>query len=184
MHRGIYLVGITPPPLATEQAALLAVGPHAVLSHATAAAFRQVEPALRESMARRLVTAEAQRSAVAPRPGHRGTGQLRSILDTDPRLTRSGAERRLLLLIRRARLPEPETNARVGRWEVDMLWREQRVVVEVDGYATHSSRAAFEADHARDAELRALGYVVLRFTVRQIDVEPEATIAAIARELG
>ena len=34
-----------------------------------------------------------------------------------------------------------ETNVRVGRHEVDFLWPEQRVVVEVDGFAFHSTRA-------------------------------------------
>ena len=43
----------------------------------------------------------------------------------------------------------------VGGHEVDMLWREQRLVVEVDGFAYHSGRAAFERDRRRDAALQA-----------------------------
>jgi hypothetical protein len=62
----------------------------------------------------------------------------------EPAFTRSEAERRLLELMRAARLPEPETNVRVVGHEVDLLWRAERLVVEVDGYAFHSSRGAFE----------------------------------------
>lgn len=53
-------------------------------------------------------------------------------------------------------------------------------MVEVDGYAFHSSRAAFERDRVRDAELQAAGYRVLRVTWRQVTGEPEAVIARIA----
>jgi very-short-patch-repair endonuclease len=69
---------------------------------------------------------------------------------------------------------------RVGRYEVDLLWRESSLIVEVDGYAYHSSRAAFERDRARDAELQAAGWRVLRVTWRQIVEEPEAVVARLA----
>lgn len=87
-------------------------------------------------------------------------------------------------LIRRGRLPTPQTNTKVGRYEVDMLWRDQRLVVEIDGYAFHSGRAAFERDRVRDADLQALGLRVLRVTWRQIVDEHEAVVARIARMLS
>lgn len=118
--------------------------------------------------------------------GRRGAPQLRRLLadGSGPSLTRSEAERRLLELIASAGLPRPETNVRLGRYEVDFLWREQRLVAEVDGYAFHGSRAAFERDRTRDAELQARGYAVLRVTWRQIVDAPEATIGRIARTVG
>ena len=72
-------------------------------------------------------------------PAHRGTRALRQAIQFEPKLTRSEAEQRLLELIRAARLPEPATNVRVGQYEVDFFWREHNLVVEVDGYAFHSS---------------------------------------------
>jgi hypothetical protein len=57
-------------------------------------------------------------------------------------MTRSEAERRLLALIHRAGLPRPHTNVKVRGHEVDMHWPEQRLVVEFDGWAYHSTRAA------------------------------------------
>jgi very-short-patch-repair endonuclease len=101
-----------------------------------------------------------------------------------PRLTRSEAERRLLELIGKAGLPRPRTNVRVAGHEVDLYWPAQRLVVEVDGYAFHSTREAFERDRARDAELTARGQRVLRVTWRQIVEEPEAVIARLAAALA
>ena len=43
---------------------------------------------------------------------------------------------------------------------VDALWREERVIVEADGYEFHKSRARFEADRRRDAKLLLAGYRV------------------------
>ena len=110
----------------------------------------------------------------------RGVRALLAALHDEPTLTRSEAERRLLDLIRQARLPRPETNVTVAGCEVDLLWRTQRLVVEVDGYAFHSGRAAFERDRRRDAALQAAGFRVVRFTWRQITREPHAVVAHLA----
>jgi hypothetical protein len=64
------------------------------------------------------------------------------------------------------------------------LWRDQRLVVEVDGFRFHSSRASFERDRKRDAVLAASGYTVLRVTSRQLVNEPEAVVARIAGALA
>lgn len=65
-----------------------------------------------------------------------------------------------------------------------MLWQRERLALEIDGYAFHSTRSAFERDRTRDAELQARGLRVLRITWRQIVDEPAATVAKIARLLG
>ena len=65
-------------------------------------------------------------------------------------------------------MPAPRVNTYIEGMQVDMLWREQRVVVETDGWAFHNTREAFEADRTRDAHLTASGYRVLRFTHRQV----------------
>jgi very-short-patch-repair endonuclease len=94
--------------------------------------------------------------------------------------TRSDLERDFLALCRRHRLPEPEVNVRVGPYLADFLWREQRLVVETDGYIYHRGRTAFEDDHVRGLRLRALGYEVLRIADTQIDEAP-AEVAAVIR---
>ena len=133
--------------------------------------------ALREARIRRLVMPEALLARAAGRPGAR---HLRAALGDEPHRTRSEAERELLRLLRRAEIPAPETNVRVGRYEVDALWRAERLAVEVDGYRFHGSREAFERDRLRDAHLQSAGLRVLRITWNQLTKRPEATAARIA----
>jgi very-short-patch-repair endonuclease len=87
-------------------------------------------------------------------------------------LTRSELERLFLRLCRYHRLSAPEVNVRVGPFLVDFLWRDERLIAETDGYRFHRGRMAFEADRARDVELKLLGYTVIRFTHRQVVNEP------------
>jgi len=98
--------------------------------------------------------------------------------------TRSDLESAFLDLYRRHRLPTPECNVKIGRWEVDFLWRSRRVVVEVDTWTYHRGSVAFEDDHARDLDLRQRGFTVLRFSERQIEEEPGRVVADVARALG
>jgi very-short-patch-repair endonuclease len=97
----------------------------------------------------------------------------------EPDLTRSELERLFRRLSRRRRIPAPEVNAHVGRYEVDFLWREASVIVETDSFRHHGHRAAFEIDRARDADLQAQGYRVLRFTYRQVKDDPDSVLAAV-----
>ncbi|HEX5984505.1 MAG TPA: DUF559 domain-containing protein [Solirubrobacterales bacterium] len=97
--------------------------------------------------------------------------------------SRSDLERDFLALCRRHRLPPPEVNVKIERWEVDFLWRPQRLVVETDSFAYHRGSVAFEDDHARDLDLRAAGYTVRRFTGLQLEEEPERVVADVARAL-
>ena len=86
--------------------------------------------------------------------------------------------------MRAAQLPMPDVNVRIGPIEVDFLWREERLIVEVDGFRFHASRAAFERDRLRDAELQASGFRVMRVTWRQLTRTREATLARIASALA
>jgi very-short-patch-repair endonuclease len=153
---------------------------------AGSAESRDVERALAQAFARRMVNRAALDATLTRAGRARGVARLRRLLDRDgePALTRSEAEDRLLDLVRRARLPYPAVNVRVSRFEVDFLWRAQRLVVEVDGFQFHSSRSAFERDRARDAELHAHGFRVMRLTWRRIAEEPEATVALLAQALA
>ena len=99
--------------------------------------------------------------------------------------TRSDLELLFLDLIRphRARIPAPEVNVKLGRWTVDFFWRRRCVIIETDFWAYHRGSAAWQDDHARDLDLRSVGYTVLRFTDLQLENEPERVIGDIEREL-
>jgi len=88
------------------------------------------------------------------------------------------------LLRRHHHLPPPETNVKIGRWEVDFLWREKNVVVETDSFTYHQGSIAYEDDHARELDLRQQGFTVLRFTDLQIENEPDRVVADVARALS
>jgi very-short-patch-repair endonuclease len=98
--------------------------------------------------------------------------------------TRSDLERDFLRLCRQYGLPAPEVNIPIGGMTVDFLWRAEWLVVETDSYATHGGTVAFENDRGRDLRLRRLGYSVHHFSERQLETEPEAVAADVARALG
>ncbi len=64
---------------------------------------------------------------------------------------------------------------------MDFLFREARLVVEVDVHATHATTERFERDHRRDFDLEAAGYRVIRVTERQLREDPERVVALIRR---
>jgi very-short-patch-repair endonuclease len=97
--------------------------------------------------------------------------------------TRSDLERDFLRLCRRYGLPAPEVNVLIDGMTVDFLWREARLVVETDSYATHGGTIAFEDDRERDMRLRRLGYSVHHFSERQLELEPAAVAADVAAAL-
>jgi very-short-patch-repair endonuclease len=146
---------------------------------------RELEGAVAEAMAKRLVTTAELEACLDRNHARRGASRLRALLEDDigPALTRSEAERRMLDLIRRAGLPAPNVNARVGGFEIDFLWRAQRLIVEVDGFQFHSSRLAFERDRFRDGELGSRGFRVIRVTWRQLVNQQDALLRRLARAL-
>jgi hypothetical protein len=146
----------------------------------------------RDSLRLVLARAEFERLLIrreleaALRGGRRGTVALRAAVDSHlPALARcaNGLERDFVLLCESRRLPIPEPNARIGRYRPDMLWREARLIVELDGRDAHSTPAQHAADARRQAELERHGYTVLRFTAAGIGAEPDDVAAAVRRRL-
>ncbi len=119
--------------------------------------------------------------------GRRGVRPMRIVLgryDDNHLFTRSDLEDLALELVRDHGLPRPQVNARVGHHEVDLLWSAQRVVIEADSWEFHGTRAAFERDRRRDADLQARGYRVLRVTWRQACDEAAWIAARLRRVLA
>ena len=113
---------------------------------------------------------------VGPR---RGAGVLRALLAElgPPTLTDRELEELFLQVIRDASLPAPAVNAWITgdawAYKADFLWRAERLIVETDSRAFHTSRKAFEHDRLRDQRLTLAGYTVVRFTWRQLVSEPD-----------
>ncbi len=98
--------------------------------------------------------------------------------------TRSHLERRFLALCAKHGLPAPGVNLIVEGLEVDAVWPDRRLVVELDGHAYHRTRAAFERDRERDAALQVAGYRVVRFTHRHLNHDPAKAIRTLRSLLG
>jgi very-short-patch-repair endonuclease len=98
--------------------------------------------------------------------------RLRHLLSVDDprRPTRSALEDAFLTFIARHKLPPPEVNSTVAGYEVDMLWRPQRLIAELDGYETH--RFQFETDREKDADLLTAGFRVVRVTWQRLADRP------------
>jgi very-short-patch-repair endonuclease len=116
----------------------------------------------------------------------RGAARLAEILG-DPTATavsRSKREKALLRLIREAGLPIPDTNVPFGRFELDFLWRRERLAVELDGYNFHRGPGAFGRDREKELAVRAAGLDMLRFTGDHVLKRPWMVLATIAGELA
>ncbi|HUG41180.1 MAG TPA: type IV toxin-antitoxin system AbiEi family antitoxin domain-containing protein [Longimicrobiales bacterium] len=157
-----------------------------IVDIAATATARELEQALAVAERDGLATPDEVARALARRPGRRGAGILRALLDSaePPAFARSEAEELLLALVRSAGLPAPRTNVIVCGFEVDFLWSAAGLVVEIDGFEFHRSREAFERDRRRDADLMTAGYRVMRVTWRQLRDESHVVLARLARALA
>jgi very-short-patch-repair endonuclease len=142
---------------------------------------RRLERALDEAAYLRLDVTDLQ-----PRPGRRGSGTLAELVrrhEAGTTRTRSDLEERMLRLLRRFRLPTPEVNSSIEGYVADFVWRQERLIVETDGWAAHGTRHAFERDRRRDADLLAAGWRVLRVSNDRLEREPEWVAERVAEAL-
>lgn len=118
--------------------------------------------------------------------GHRGHKPLLRALELyrPPPFTRSGMERRFLDLVDEAGLPKPITGFNELGHELDVYWPEHRLVVELDLYETHGTRAAFERDRLRQEDLLLDDIRMTRVTGPRLDREPRRVIERVRRLLA
>jgi predicted transcriptional regulator of viral defense system len=119
------------------------------------------------------------------RRGAAGTKRLRDGVEIyrDAAFSRSRAELLFLDLVKRAGLPRPALNMFVAGHEIDAYWEAERFAVEVDGWDTHRTRQAFEADPLRQENLKLAGIDSIRITARRIEREPKAVGLALEKLL-
>lgn len=220
IHQGVYAVGHES--LSDRGriiAALLATGPGATVSHATAAYVWSLIPSMppfvhvtftdRTPRTRRgihihraqhldttfhqrlPITTPLQTIAQLPRPTRDRArdealvlGLIDRTQDDHAEPTLSELERALRPALEAAQLPRPRVNQHVLGHRVDFHWPDHRVIVETDGWRYHRHRRRFESDRARDAQLHAAGWIVLRFTWRQVIEETLLVTVRIAQVLA
>jgi hypothetical protein len=101
----------------------------------------------------------------------------------------SGLEGRFLRLLHDAGMPLPERELDVGdaaTWvgRVEFVYRQARVLVEIDSRRHHSSLLDLEADKARDNQLMAAGWRVLRVSDLMLRERPEGVVSLVGTALA
>jgi len=143
-----------------------------------------LKPALDNARARGLVDNRGLAAVAGRYPRAKGIATFRQLIGMEEGFSRSRAEDRLFKLVAQHRLPKPLRNSKVAGIEVDFVWPDQRLVVEVDGYRFHDTYSRFENDHGRDVALALADYLVLRFTWKQITRQPRTVITVIRETLA
>jgi hypothetical protein len=136
-----------------------------------------------EAIVAELFDMHAIARVLARNPGAPGAARLAEALTDEVPFTRSDLEEAALALFRSHSVPEPASN----RWiwdgerlvEVDFVWPEAGVIVEVDGWRYHRSRWRRRQDAAKTAALEAQGWRVLRFSEFAIAGTPADVAATV-----
>jgi very-short-patch-repair endonuclease len=147
------------------------------------------EALLAWAVSRRILTRGELARAARERCGRPGTPQLLRLLRQSTSGALGEAERRMHRLLRRAGIDGWQANALIRHDSrvvavVDLLFADARVVVEVDGWATHSSHDAFVRDRERQNRLVNAGYRVLRFTWEDVVHREAETVEHIRAALA
>jgi very-short-patch-repair endonuclease/fructose-specific component phosphotransferase system IIB-like protein len=112
-----------------------------------------------------------------------GSARARAVLAECDGRSLSPAETVARVTLRRAGLSVVPNVYITGVGWVDLLV-EERVVVELDGYAYHSSIVAFRTDRRRDRELQSRGLVALRFPADEAVRNPDELLTCVRRNLA
>ena len=112
--------------------------------------------------------------------------RLRRLLDQAASGTRSVAERRLARLLQAAAItgwrPNVGISDAAGLIGVgDFVFEHLRLILELDGWAFHTSPDRFQRDRSRQNRLVAAGWTVLRFTWRDLIERPDHVVNTVRR---
>ena len=158
--------------------------PRTLFDLATVLPQRQLERAINDAEVLHLWDDLSLDHLLHRYPRHKGNKAIRAALQRRRQgstATKSELEEMFLALTDAAGIPRPEINALVEGFEVDAVWRDVRLVVELDGRDTHGTAAAFERDRERDRALQVAGWRPVRITYRQMRDAPEGVIDDVRR---
>jgi very-short-patch-repair endonuclease len=142
---------------------------------------RQLERAVDDLRNAGYLQPDPLAEVLARYPHHRGAAKLRSV-DISREPTRSDWELDFIDYLKRYDLPMARINTKIGGYEVDALFPDAKVIVELDSWTHHRSRTSFRNDRRRDAALLARGYVTIRITWERLAEKPHE-VAAELREI-
>jgi hypothetical protein len=115
---------------------------------------------------------------------HPGAPLLKPFLNTEGGPTRSEWEDAFPAWCAEHGLPPPVMGAVVAGHEVDALFAEEKVIVELDSWEFHQDRGAFESDRDRDADTLAAGHITVRMTWGRMTTKEAARLREILKRWG
>lgn len=136
---------------------------------------------------RRALDVRAVDAEIRRHPSRPGTAVIRALVDahrdTVSGTTRSTLEALAVALCRDHRLPMPRVNALLTiedeTYEIDLLWRDAKLAVEVDSWGTHGDAMSFRNDRARDFALQTAGWAVVRLLPTDLEDHAAATASKL-----
>jgi very-short-patch-repair endonuclease len=149
--------------------------------------LRLLRRAFEEAERQRVLDMREVERVLATTRGHPGVQPLATLAEEasgPPPMTRSGVEEALRELCRVEGIPLPAMNVPVGEYELDAVWFDEKVAIEIDHYATHGHRTAFERDRVRDIDVHLAGFLPARITDVQIATKPRETAVRLRRLLA
>ena len=141
--------------------------------------------ALNRAELNRVLDVKAIETALKRLRGRSGPGHaklraaLAELADHGPALTRSELEDRFLALLAFHHLPRPKTNFHVEGHEIDAVWPERKLAVELDGYASHHDKPTFQRDREKGNALTRAGWRLLRYTYDDVVRNPARVVAEL-----
>lgn len=145
---------------------------------------RALARSVNEAQVQHRVSLDVLAAQLARSPGRRGVGRLRRFVELADAPTRSDLEDAFLAFTERHGLPRPEVNETVAGYEVDVLWRAHRLIVELDSRQFHDYDQPFERDRDKDAALLAAGFPVVRVTWTRMRDWPDREAERLRRLLA
>jgi hypothetical protein len=146
---------------------------------------RHLERLITEAVRHRCFELGDVEATLARHRGQPGTATLRRALQGYLPPVASGWEEDFYAwLMRDPRVPEPERDARLHGWEVDLYWPEQRFVIELDGAAWHASVFDMGKDRRKDTQLQLHGIRVMRIDEQRWRTAKRSIRSDVNRFLG
>ena len=164
----------------------VATVPRTIFDCAATMSERGVERLINEADALRLYDRLSLPDLLHRYPARSGSRKLSKALskrNAGASQTRSDLEELLVVLVDELGLRRPEFDAEIEvdgeTFEIDALWRAERIAVELDSRQFHHTPLAFERDRRRDRKLIAAHWRPVRLTWRHLTEER----ASVGRDL-
>jgi very-short-patch-repair endonuclease len=181
----VHRIELPPDEITTRHRIPTTTVPRTMLDLSAAVSRDELRSMMRQAETKRLTDPLTLGDLVERHPRRPGIANARAIVEEAQRgmgITKRELEERFQSFLLNAAFPVPTTNTLIEGFEVDCIWREKRLIVELDSRAFHDTPHAFEADRLRDRTLAAQGWRVIRITWRQLNDQP-AEVEADLRKL-